>query len=203
MTAGLAASLVSLALLWGIAVVMSGPNFIAVFHVAANRGRRPAVDVALGCLAGTAVWAVTGVFGLQLLASTLQVAMSILKVLGAAYLVWTGIALWRDRAGASVRPVSAPGNAFRFGLVTTLANPKTAAFAASLFSVALPDGAPAWFAVAVLATILTISGVYYTALAALLSLPVFARGYAGAKGLIRKLAGTAFVGYGISVAADA
>ncbi len=205
--AALLTTLASLALLWLVAVVTPGPNFIVIFHAAAARTRAHAVATSLGCVAGTAVWAVIGVFGFKALAAALPWAFGMLKLAGALYLLWAGVQMWRS-ASQPIDFAPAPATrsalygSFRTGLITTLANPKTAAFAASIFSVAVPAGAPIWFAFAAITTILAVSLTWYAVLAALLAAGWMSAFRERIVRPVRRIAGAAFVGYGVSMALE-
>src|SRR5690606_30431826 len=93
-----------------------------------------------------------------------------LKIVGGTYLAWVGVRLF-------VRSFSAPpadalkpapignGTAFRLGIATNLANPKSAAFAASLFAVTLPPEPALDLGLVAVAAMVTISFVWYSTLA--------------------------------------
>lgn len=81
-----------------------GPGAIAAMGVGLNHGFRRGQVIAFGLLMG--VWTQTLVvgFGLGMLLSTSELAFSVVKWVGAAYLVWLGIQQWR----APIRPLVAP-----------------------------------------------------------------------------------------------
>lgn len=81
-----------------------GPGAIAAMGAGLNHGFRHGQVIAFGLLMG--VWTQTLVvgFGLGMLLSTSEIAFSVVKWVGAAYLVWLGIQQWR----APVRPLVAP-----------------------------------------------------------------------------------------------
>jgi len=201
----LPAVLVPLALVWGLAVVTPGPNFIAILNSAVAGGRSAAVMTAAGTLAGTALWALAGIFGLKALFVLMPWTAMAIKLAGAVYLVWAGIAAWRGAAQAA-GPVEASGRArrraFARGLLTVLANPKTAAFAASLFAVAVPAGAPHAYALAALATICGVSAAWYFTLALTGASRPVARLFARARGALMRLAGAIFIGFGLRLAVE-
>ena len=205
MTAEMVTALSALAVIWFAAVVTPGPNFIAILHMAASERREAALATAGGVGLGTFIWAASGVFGLKALFTLLPAAALAIKLAGAAYLIWTGIKLWRLAApltatGDMGEPEGATlGAAFRFGLFTNLANPKTAVFAASLFAVAVPPGQPLWFAWLTIALIVTISITWYATLASIGALSVFSSAYRRAKQTLLRITGALFVGYGVKL----
>ncbi len=200
----MAHAFLTLAFLWFLAAATPGPNFFAVMHVAAGQGRRAAWACAMGTVLGTAIWALAGFFGLKALFAALPQAAVVIKLAGAAYLVWVGIGLW----WAASLPVSArrevrTSRAFLFGLATNLANPKTAAFAASLFAVALPVGASTGVSLAAVAMVCTISACWYSFVSLLGSTAPVARTYAAARRPVLRITALIFAGYGGKLAWDA
>ena len=205
MPSDLAAALLTLAAVWFVAVVTPGPNFLAVMGTAATGDRSAAVAAAVGTIVGTSCWGVVGVYGFNAVLAVAPGTFAALKLVGAAYLAWSGIALWR--AGNAPAPALAgtPGGlarAFRFGLLTNLANPKTAAFAASLFSVAVPPGAPEWFAPIAIATVVAVSAFWYLPLAMVATTRRAAAVFARARRAGYKIAGTIFVGFAVKLATE-
>ncbi|MGD1925602.1 MAG: LysE family translocator [Paracoccaceae bacterium] len=194
----------TLALLWLLAAMTPGPNFFAVMHVAAGQGRRAAVACALGTVVATGVWALAGFFGLKALFVALPATAAVIKLAGAAYLIWVAVNLWRS--ARAVDATSAPartGRAFLFGLATNLANPKTAAFAASLFAVALPADTSIELSLAAVIMICAISTSWYAIVSLVGSTRPFASAYVRSRALILRLTAVIFAGYGGKLAADA
>lgn len=194
----------TLAFLWLLAAMMPGPNFFAVMHVAAAEGRRAAWACAMGTVVGTAIWALAGFFGLKALFAALPAAAVEIKLPGAAYLVWVGIGLWRAASEpARARTELRVSRAFMFGLATNLANPKTAAFAASLFAVALPVGVSTGVSLLAVGMVCVISTAWYALVALVGSATPFARAYAAARRLILRITAVIFAGYGARLAFEA
>jgi threonine/homoserine/homoserine lactone efflux protein len=95
-------------------------------------------------------------FGVALLLQALPVLFAALKLAGAAYLVWMGLRIIRDRgrpvACAATAPLRSARRAFRDSLTVELLNPKTALFfLAFLPQFASPDvAASVWLQIVVL-----------------------------------------------------
>jgi threonine/homoserine/homoserine lactone efflux protein len=104
-------------------------------------GRRVAIGTALGVNAGLSVWTVASALGVASLLRASATAFTVLKLLGAAYLIWLGIGAIRAAArageveeagrGLSRRPLQGR-HGFRQGLLSDLGNPKIAIFFTSL-----------------------------------------------------------------------
>lgn len=92
-----------------IIVVLPGPDMALVLQNGLARGRRPAVETAVGINAGLLVWAVAAALGIAALLHASAPAFTLLKLAGAAYLVWLGLcaltAAWRGTSnGSAERP---------------------------------------------------------------------------------------------------
>ena len=89
-------------------VVLPGPDMALVLQNGLARGRRAAVETALGINAGLLVWAVAAALGVAALLHASAPAFTALKLAGAAYLVWLGLhalqEAWRGTPGTSGRP---------------------------------------------------------------------------------------------------
>jgi len=109
-----------------------GPDMLYVLANGIGRGGRGGALAALGISAGCIVHAVAAVAGLTALAATVPAALTAIKLVGAAYLIWLGIDAWRHPpvldAGAAARPAGDGFRIFRQGFVTNALNPKVALF---------------------------------------------------------------------------
>ena len=192
-----------LAAVWLIGVFTPGPNFFATMYMAARYGRRAALTTVAGIGVGLAFWALAGLLGIRILFTTVPVAALIVKLAGAAYLVWMGVAMWRGSSKAHTREAEpSVARAFRFGLLTNLANAKTAAFAASLFAVALPPTAGPGLFFAAFTMIVAMSVTWYATCAIMGSRGAVMRVYTRFQKWLLRAAGTVFIGFGLKLAID-
>ena len=131
------------ALFLGAALVLAFSPGPGVFYVVARTlagGRAEGMASSVGTGIGGLVHVVAGAFGVSALVLASAELFGVLKLLGAAYLVWIGLRTIREarRDGAAApgldgmsAPVGAPvgaGRAFREGVLVEALNPKTAAF---------------------------------------------------------------------------
>ena len=197
-----ASALGPLAAVWLIGVLTPGPNFFATMHMAARHGRAAALTTVAGISVGLSFWALAGLLGIKVLFATVPLAALAVKLAGGAYLFWTGVKMWR--AAGSVTPPAgiSTGNAFRLGLLTNLANAKTAAFAASLFAVALPPHAGPGLFAAAFCTIVLMSATWYGFCAIMGSRGPVMRTYQRFQKWLMRVAGTVFVGFGVKLALE-
>ena len=121
-------------------VIMSpGPDTVMVTKNAVMYGRRSAYGTAFGVSTGLLLWTVAAAVGIAALIRASAVAFTVVKLIGAAYLVWLGVQAWRHARGPSelIAGAGAPRSAslwggFRQGIASDLANPKIAVFFTSL-----------------------------------------------------------------------
>ncbi|AGT08798.1 LysE family translocator [Paracoccus aminophilus] len=168
-----------------LAVISPGPDFAMASRNALTQSHRAGILTALGIGAGVLVHVSYTLLGLGILLHQSPQLFAVMKVIGAAYLIWLGakMLLRRPVPDASTTPPAplSDGSAFRMGFWTNALNPKTAIFIISLFSQIVSAATP-------LATRLAYGG--FVSLAHVLWFSAVAL-FLGAAQLRRKLLGTA------------
>src|SRR5262245_31659342 len=76
-------------------LVIPGPTILLVVSYALGRGMRTALPVSVGVALGDFTAMTLSMLGLGALLATSAVLFTALKWLGAAYLIWLGMKLWR------------------------------------------------------------------------------------------------------------
>jgi threonine/homoserine/homoserine lactone efflux protein len=195
--------LFSVAAIWAVACITPGPNTLLAMRYCLTAPRRVAIVAAAGTVTGTLCWGLAGWLGINILFQAAPFAYLALKIIGGLYLVWLGgKILWDFKGKKQSADLAAPrvevplGTAYRMGLATNLANPKSALFVASLFAATMPAGTPFFYGIAAIALMLCISTLYYTVLIALITHPAVAAAYLRAKKKIDLAVGLVFVGFG-------
>jgi threonine/homoserine/homoserine lactone efflux protein len=158
-----------------ILTVTPGVDTALVLRSAAVGGPRPAAFAAVGIGLGCLMWGALVSLGLGALLATSQIAFTIVKMLGAAYLLWLGCGLiFRPRealnVGSEATPQAEKWGALRRGLLTNMLNPKVGVFYITFLPQFVPAGASVaafssalacihvllglgWFAVLIAATV--------------------------------------------------
>ncbi|MFP5020807.1 LysE family translocator [Pseudonocardia phyllosphaerae] len=118
-------------------VMIPGPSVFFILGRAIALGRRAALVTAAGNLAGVLVFVVAVSFGVGVLIERLAVALTVLRYLGAAYLIWLGGQAFRHRhqlVEALNDPTKHPSRRRGFweGVVVGLTNPKAIVFFAAI-----------------------------------------------------------------------
>ncbi len=147
-----AGKLLTFALLAFVLIVVPGPSVLFVIGRAVALGRRAALATVAGNAAGVYLQVVLVALGLGLVLERSAIVFTVVKLLGAAYLAWLGIAALRRRPLAAGRgPAGGPPartgaprrRAFLDGLVVGATNPKaTVFFAAVLPQFVAPSRGP-------------------------------------------------------------
>lgn len=109
-----------------------GPNSLLVLTHGALHGHRKTLFTVSGGALGFVALIALSMLGIGALLQASADALTVLKFLGGAYLVWLGIQLWRAPAvqlRADASPADARGvELFRQGLLTAVSNPKALLF---------------------------------------------------------------------------
>ncbi|CAD6563016.1 LysE family translocator [Paraburkholderia sabiae] len=183
-------------------VVIPGPNFVAVAHKAVSGRRSDTLALVAGIVTVNLFWATCAIFGIGMVFAIFPWLAVAIKLAGAAYLIWFGLRLVVSaRAGdAAVHHVSKSPifrGAFLQGIATNIANPKSIAFYAAVFSSATPAhvSTPTFFAM--LVTVCVTATCWYGAVALVLSHSAIATAYRRMKAWIDRACGCVIVALGI------
>lgn len=199
--------LLTVASIWLVAAVSPGPNFLLTAKIAVAQSRARGLAAVAGIALATAIWGICGLTGVQALFAAAPWAYLALKIGGAAYLVIMGLRLIinatdRARAKATVAALPTPARAFTIGLVTSLANPRSALSVASLFAAALPPDPSLQMSVATVVTMVAISAGWYACVVYLFASGAVADAYARARKWIDRVAGGLLVLFGVRLATE-
>ncbi len=187
--------------------ITPGADTAMVLRTSTSDGPRAGVATALGICLGLLVWGAGAAFGLTALLAASALAFTVLKWLGAAYLVYLGVRLLlRPRSalapdGGSAANRAGSLGAFRRGLLTNLLNPKVGVFYISFLPQFIPHGVNvAAFSLFLAGVHVALSLIWLCLLVALtvplarvLSRPAVVRG-------LDRLTGCVFVGFGLRLA---
>lgn len=138
-----------------------GVDMMLVLASTLKRGVRAGLMTSLGVAAGCVVHTLLAAFGMAALLATSAAAFSVLKLAGAAYLVWLAIGMFREAARGATDAADATESpagprtdeatesahatgwpAFRRGVLTNALNPKVALFFLALLPQFIDADAP-------------------------------------------------------------
>jgi threonine/homoserine/homoserine lactone efflux protein len=124
-------------------VLLPGPDTLVVVRALLRGGAAEAVRTVAGVLTGLAVWVVAAALGLSALLRASHAGYDVLRVAGAAYLVWLGVQSLRSRSRELAPPPRRGplGRGYLAGLATDLLNPKVGVFFVTFLPGFVPHGA--------------------------------------------------------------
>jgi threonine/homoserine/homoserine lactone efflux protein len=192
-------------------IIAPGPDSLLVMRNTLRRGRRAGWVTAAGTVSGLLVWAVAAALGLSALLRASQLGYDVLRLAGAAYLLWLGVSSLRSsrRADGSPAAGSAPGgfrsrHAYLAGMLSNLLNPKIGVFFVAFLPGFVPGGVPAAaFSLGLGLWFLVETGAWLAALAWMTARGASWLQRATARRWLERLTGVALIGIGLGLAADA
>lgn len=188
---------------------MPGPNMLHVMTQSMRHGFGQAFFTMAGCMLALLSLFGLSAMGMSALLAALPQLLTVIKVGGAAYLIWIGIKAWRDDSAPVYIDAETielrrktPYELFRAGFLISISNPKALIFAAAFFPQFVSPVAPKapQFAILLVTFVVIESGWYMTyatggrTLARYLRRPEWQRH-------VNRVSGALFVLFGLSLLA--
>ncbi|MGZ3339744.1 MAG: LysE family translocator [Reyranella sp.] len=188
------------------ALILPGPDFVAVVRSSMSRGTRAGLLTTLGVSMGLCLYATLSLLGLSAILVKYQWLTWAVRILGGGYLIFLGIRLIRAKPQAieldqAMRPAGA--RAILFGFLVTLTNPKAIVLFASVFATAVTASTPLWLMGLMIALVTASSLTWYSCVSLFMSSGPVIRRFQRARHWIERAAGVCFIGLGGKVLADA
>lgn len=192
-------------------VLTPGPNAALILRTAGFRGRAAGFSNLAGIVSGFYFHAVCSALGLSLLLLRSANLYTVVKLVGAAYLVYLGIKTLRQAFSANnngntlsnkeITSANGVWNAYVEGLLTNVLNPKVALFYLSLLPQFIQDPQAVLTQSLLLASIhAVLASIWFSLLTLLFGKFGNYVGNSGLKSKLQALTGVAFVGLGIKIA---
>ncbi len=180
-----------------------GPNILAVIGTSMSVGRCEGKALALGVATGTFCWSMLAALGLTALVSAYASILVLLKIVGAAYLLWLAYKAFKSAMTVKeldVQAVRVDGGPVAFywrGLLIQMTNAKAALVWIAIMSLAMDGQAPIWVAALVVVGTSIISAVGHVMYAVAFSTSPVVAAYAQARRWIEAGLGVyfCFAGY--------
>ncbi|GGR17106.1 LysE family translocator [Streptomyces netropsis] len=142
------AELLAVALITVLAVISPGADFAMTVRNSYLYGRTPGLFSAVGISLGVLVHVTYTILGVGLLIAHTPSVFTVIKLVGAGYLVYIGIKTFVNRTQLDVDlsdgPVITSAQALRTGFLTNALNPKTTLFVLSTFTQVIHQDTPVW-----------------------------------------------------------
>jgi threonine/homoserine/homoserine lactone efflux protein len=188
--------------------VVPGPDMALVARNVVRHGRSAGFATSLGICTGILGWAIAAALGVSTLLATSAAAFTALKLAGAAYLIYLGIATLRAHdvsiaTGANGRPGLPWSRAWLQGLLSALLNPKLGVFFLTLLPQFIAPADPPTVRALQLAVLFDVIGlIWLLTYSAMLGAVGVALNRPGPRRLMRWFTGTVLVGLGARVALE-
>ena len=102
-------ALAGFALLAAVLTIIPGLDTVLVLRSSLTQGRRHAYATAFGICSGAFVWGAAAAVGASALLAASEFGFMVLKLAGAAYLLYLGVSMIVSTAASSAKPASACG----------------------------------------------------------------------------------------------
>ncbi|MBT2786199.1 MULTISPECIES: LysE family translocator [unclassified Halomonas] len=120
-----------------VSIASPGPAFLVAVRNGITGGTKRVALSSLGNITGLLILASAAVLGLGVVLNASEVLFSLLKLGGAAYLIYLGIRQWRSRTSLAISTIAAKPTprwrTFSEGALVAVSNPKAILFFTALF----------------------------------------------------------------------
>jgi threonine efflux protein len=188
------------------ALLLPGPDFVAVVRSSMTRGTTAGLLTTIGVSIGLAFYATLSLLGLSTVLVQYQWLTWAVRILCGAYLIYLGIRLLRSKPTTMDNDVArgpVRGNALLFGFLVTLTNPKAIVLFASVFATAVTGSTPEWLMMLMIGLVVASALVWYSIVALFMSSAPVVRRFQHARHWIERVAGASFLLIGGRIIADA
>ena len=182
-----------------LAILSPGPSLLFLTRQTLTHGARAGVMTAMGLAVMAALWTLAALLGLQTLFALFPWAYATLKTVGALYLLYLAVQMWRHARQPMDRSVTPPADrrSFLSGLLVNLANPKSVIFAGAVIVVIFPAALTGQDKALIFANHLAVELVVQPALALLLATAPVRDRYLALRPLLDRAAGTLLAALGL------
>ncbi len=185
--------------------ISPGSDFVMVTRNSIFYGRKSGLYSALGISAAIWIHVAYSIAGLAVIISNSIVLFSILKYLGAAYLIYIGWKTFTSKSMVSIEENEqtqyiSDFEAFKTGFISNVLNPKTTIFFLSIFTQLVTLDTPIWVQL-VYGLIISIAHlIWFIMVTYMFTHPVLLNKFYKSKKTIERIIGTVLIGFGLKVA---
>ncbi len=190
-----------------LAVASPGPDFMVVTKNAVSHSRKTGIWTALGVGAGISVHVAYCLLGIGFIISQSIVLFNIIKLIGAAYLIYIGYKAIRSKPHVATaetvvedKKVLTHFQAFKSGFLVNVLNPKATLFFLALFTQVIDPGTPMLIKLAYGMEMMVATTVWFSIVALVFSNEVLKQKIHRIQHHIDRVTGVVLIGLGIKVA---
>ncbi len=156
------------ALFWAVFVTTPGPNAVNCITTGMAVGFARALPAVAGILTQACLFLALSAAGITTLLTTAPAAFTIAKLVGAVFLIWTGVRGWLRAADPAPSGTGSGGSIYRRAFAIATINPKSVAGYLAAFTQFIQPGVPIMAQMTVIVpTALTLTALSYTGYTAL------------------------------------
>ncbi|PWQ95364.1 LysE family translocator [Leucothrix arctica] len=197
--------LISVSIIAIFMAISPGADFVMVTRNSVFYSRKAGLYSALGVSLAIWIHVAYSIAGLAIIISNSIVLFSIIKYLGAAYLIYIGWKTLQSKSNVDMeRQLDSEGlsnvAAFKIGFITNALNPKTTIFFLSIFTQVVNPQTPVWLQVVYGAIISLSHLLWFCSVSIFLSQPVLLKKFHTYQNAIEKVVGSLLIGFGLKVA---
>jgi len=199
--------LITVATLHLLAVMSPGPDFVMITRNSLMYSKRTGIFSAVGLGLGILVHVAYSLVGIGLLISKSIVAFSIIKYLGAGYLIYIGIKSLRSKAGQLANEQVeikqndlTPWEAIKIGFLTNALNPKATLFFLAVFTQVIDQSTPLYAKLFYGIEMSVMTFVWFSLVSLVFTNSVVKRKFSGVQHYLERATGLILIGLGIKVA---
>jgi threonine/homoserine/homoserine lactone efflux protein len=192
-----------------VALITPGPDMLFVLGCGVRGGARAGLLATVGIITGDALYVVAAAAGLAVLLTAFPVVFTVLRFAGAAYLIYLGVQMIRNRKKGQTDDSAMGGmsgrRAFLNGMVSSMANPQTFTFMIAFLPQFInPAAGPVWLQFAILGAILIVLEFVADATVGVLAGRIggWLRRRQAVRRRIDAATGSVFIGLGITLAVE-
>ena len=186
--------------------ISPGADFVMITRNCIFYGRSSGLYSALGISLAIWIHVAYSIAGLAVIISNSIVLFSIIKYLGAAYLIYIGWKTFNSKSKLetnddNVKNDLSKFSSFKTGFITNSLNPKTTVFFLSIFTQVVNPETPILLQVIYGAIISIAHLLWFSSVAIFLTKPIFLKRFNEYKNNIEKVVGVILMGFGLKIAA--
>lgn len=187
------------------ALMLPGPDFVAVVRSSMTRGAAGGLLTTIGVSIGLGLYATLGLLGLSAVLVRFEWLAWVIRLVGGAYLIYLGVKLLlakRQPAAMGEEEQGRRGHPLLFGLGVTLTNPKAIMLFASVFATSVTGQTPGWLMATMVALVVASAFSWFSIVSLFMSSAPVVRRFAHVQHWIERVAGLCFVVVGGKLLAD-
>lgn len=197
--------LISVSIIAIFMAISPGADFVMVTRNSIFYGRSAGLYSSLGVSLAIWIHVAYSIAGLAIIISNSIVLFSIIKYLGAAYLIYIGWKTFKSKSNIDIEhqldnECISNFSAFKIGFITNALNPKTTIFFLSIFTQVVNPQTPIWLQISYGAIISLAHLLWFSSVTIFLSQPALLKKFHMYKNHIEKVVGSLLIAFGLKVA---